>query len=92
MLLPFVEEVAADAEFFGNLGNGFSGLGEFYGLGFELGGDYGGEWSKNLAHLIHALRLWGRAGKGAGDSYSQYDDKKGRMGFHAIKEICRIDY
>jgi hypothetical protein len=34
----FVEQVAADAEFFGDLGDGLAGVGEFDGLGLELGG------------------------------------------------------
>ena len=38
VLLPFVEQIAADAEFFGDLGDGLAGSDEFNGLGFELGG------------------------------------------------------
>ena len=35
---PVVEKVAADAEFFGDLGDGFAGAQQFDGLCFELGG------------------------------------------------------
>lgn len=52
-----MKQVAADAEFFGDLGDGLAGAGEFDGLGFELGGvalallgfpwaDDGGGWQK----------------------------------------------
>ncbi|MDH4444093.1 MAG: hypothetical protein QE267_03080, partial [Akkermansiaceae bacterium] len=36
--LPLIEWVTADAEFFGDLGHGLSGVDEFNGLGFELWG------------------------------------------------------
>jgi hypothetical protein len=38
VLLLFVEQVASDEEFFGDLGYWLSGADEFDGLGFELGG------------------------------------------------------